>query len=124
GYGFSDKPTTTGWGVERIAAAWAQLMARLGYDRYGAQGGDWGSAVTTAIGIQDVEHCAGIHLNMAVVRPDPATMDSLTPEEQDGLAASEHYQRWDSGYSKQQSTRPQTLGYGLTDSPAGQAAWI
>ncbi len=64
GYGFSDKPAEPGWGVERIARAWAQLMARLGYDRYGAQGGDWGSAVTAALGTQDAEHVAGIHLNM------------------------------------------------------------
>src|SRR2546428_12623106 len=63
GYGFSDKPSAPGWGIERIAGAWAQLMARLGYDRYGAQGGDWGAMVTTAIGQQDVEHLAGVHVN-------------------------------------------------------------
>jgi pimeloyl-ACP methyl ester carboxylesterase len=124
GYGFSDKPSATGWSVEKIAAQWAVLMDRLGYARYGAQGGDWGGAVTTAIGQQDVEHCVGIHLNMPIARPDPDTMDSLTPEEEAGLAASQYYRKWDSGYSKQQSTRPQTLGYGLADSPSGQAAWI
>ena len=124
GYGFSDRPTKTGYGVSRIADLWAGLMAKLGYDRYVAQGGDWGSMVTNMIGIQDTEHCAGIHLNMPIVAPDPATMTDLSPAEQGALAAMQHYQDKDSGYSKQQSTRPQTLGYGLVDSPAGQAAWI
>jgi len=67
GFGFSDKPKTTGWGIDRIAAAWAQLMDRLGYARYGAQGGDWGSAVTTSLGAQDAQHCAGIHITLAHV---------------------------------------------------------
>ena len=124
GYGFSDKPTETGWGVDKIGAAWAQLMARLGYDRYVAQGGDWGAMVTTAIGSQDLDHCAGIHLNMPIAPPDPETMNELTEREQAALASMQHYQQWDSGYSKQQSTRPQSLGYGLVDSPAGQVAWI
>ncbi len=124
GYGFSDKPVETGWGVERTGNAWAQLMARLGYESYVAQGGDWGSAVTTTIGEQDPEHCAGIHINMVFSRPDPETMGDLTEQEKSALAALKHYQDWDSGYSKQQSTRPQTLGYGLVDSPAGQAGWI
>jgi pimeloyl-ACP methyl ester carboxylesterase len=124
GYGFSDKPRQTGWGVERIGRAWAQLMARLGYRRYVAQGGDWGAMVTTAIAQQDAEHCAGIHLNMPVVIPDAATMSDLSDLEQSALAGFAHYDQWDSGYSKQQSTRPQTLGYALVDSPAGQAAWI
>jgi pimeloyl-ACP methyl ester carboxylesterase len=124
GYGFSDKPTAPGWGVPRIAAAWAELMARLGYDRYGAQGGDWGGAVTTALGLADPDHCAGVHVNMPVVPPDRSTFDDLTPQEQDVLAARKHYRDWDSGYSKEQSTRPQTIGYALADSPSGQAAWI
>ena len=124
GYGFSGKPATTGWSVERIADAWAELMASLGYDRYGAQGGDWGAAVTTAIGHRDPKHVAGIHLNMPMVGPDPATMNDLTDAERSALDALAHYQEWDSGYSKQQSTRPQTIGYGLADSPAGQCAWI
>ena len=124
GYGFSDKPDRPGWGVERIGAAWAQLMSRLGYSRYVAQGGDWGSMVTTAVGVADPKHCAAIHLNMPVAPPDPATLANPTADEQAALAALQRYQEWDSGYSKQQSTRPQTLGYGLTDSPAGQAAWI
>jgi pimeloyl-ACP methyl ester carboxylesterase len=124
GYGYSDKPSGTGWGVEKTAAAWSQLMIRLGYERYVAQGGDWGAMVTTCIGAQDPEHCAAIHLNMPIAPPDPETMNDLTESEQSALAGMKHYQDWDSGYSKQQSTRPQTLGYGLVDSPAGQAAWI
>jgi pimeloyl-ACP methyl ester carboxylesterase len=124
GYGFSDKPTARGCGIERIADLWAALMARLGYGRYVAQGGDWGAMVTTHIGIQDPGHCAGLHLNMPIAAPDPATMNDLTPAEQGALAGMAHYGEWDSGYSKQQSTRPQTLGYGLVDSAAGQAAWI
>jgi pimeloyl-ACP methyl ester carboxylesterase len=124
GYGFSDKPARAGWKVERIADAWAELMGRLGYARYVAQGGDWGAMVTTRIGIQDEAHCAAIHLNMPIAPPDPATMADLTEREKSALAGMQHYQEWDSGYSKQQSTRPQTVGYGLVDSPAGQAAWI
>jgi pimeloyl-ACP methyl ester carboxylesterase len=124
GYGFSDKPARAGWKVERIADAWAELMARLGYARYVAQGGDWGAMVTTRIGIQDTAHCAAIHLNMPIAPPDPATLNDLTEREKSALAGMQHYQEWDSGYSKQQSTRPQTVGYGLVDSPAGQAAWI
>lgn len=123
GFGLSSKPTTTGWGVDRIAATWAKLMARLGYARYGAQGGDWGSAVTTSLGAQDPEHCAGIHITLAM-SARPKVEGQPTPEEARALKGAEYYAEWDSGYSKQQSTRPQTLGYGLTDSPAGQAAWI
>ena len=123
GYGFSDKPTAPGWGVEKTAAAWALLMSRLGYRRYGAQGGDWGSLVTTSLAHQDAEHLAGIHLNMVLGFPGPDD-GQLTEFETSALAALDHYQKRDSGYSKQQSTRPQTLGYALIDSPAGQCAWI
>ena len=105
GYGFSDKPKQTGWKVERVAGAWAQLMQRLGYSRYVAQGGDWGAMVTTRIGIQDEAHCAAIHLNMPIAPPDPATLGDLTEKEKGALAGMQHYQEWDSGYSKQQSTR-------------------
>jgi len=124
GYGFSDKPTRTGWGLHRVARAWAQLMAGLGYDSYGAQGGDWGAAVTMAIGAQDTDHCAGIHLNMAIAPPGPDDMADLTDAERGALDSMANYDRWESGYMKEQSTRPQTLGYGLADSPSGQAAWI
>lgn len=124
GYGFSDKPTQTGWGVEKIAEAWNVLMLRLGYESYLAQGGDWGSAVTTAIGIQNKGACVGLHVNMPNAG---ATKEALAnPDEADkrALAGAAYYQQWGAGYSKQQSTRPQTLGYGLVDSPVGQAAWI
>jgi len=124
GYGYSAKPDAPGWGVERIAAAWVELMARLGYDRYGAQGGDWGSAVTTSIGYQDPDHLAGIHLNMPVVPPGSLSFENMTDTESAAVAAMAHYQKWESGYSKQQSTRPQTLGYGLVDSPVAQCTWI
>jgi pimeloyl-ACP methyl ester carboxylesterase len=124
GYGWSAKPGQTGWGLERIGTAWAELMARLGYDRYGAQGGDWGAGVTATIGAQDTVHCMGIHLNMVMAFPDPETMNDLTDQEKSALESLTFYNDWDSGYSKQQSTRPQTLGYGLVDSPAGQCAWI
>ena len=124
GYGFSGKPTTTGWGTEKIADAWGALMARLGYARYVAQGGDWGALVTAEMGPRDAEHCAAIHLNLVIVPPDPDTMNDLTPLEQSALEGMNYYQEWDSGYSKQQSTRPQTVGYGLVDSPVGQMAWI
>jgi epoxide hydrolase len=123
GFGFSDKPKTIGWGVERIATAWAALMARLGYAQYFAQGGDWGSTITRAIGVQDSAHCQGIHITLAM-GSRPNAEGNYSAEELDALARSKHYADWDSGYSKQQATRPQTLGYGLADSPAGQAAWI
>lgn len=124
GYGFSGKPSDTGWSIEKIAETWNQLMLRLDYDAYFAQGGDWGAAVTSAIGMQNLGNCQAIHVNMVIVEPDPATMDDLSPLEQSALAGMQHYSDYDSGYSKQQSTRPQTVGYGLTDSPVGQMAWI
>lgn len=123
GYGFSGKPTRTGWGVEKIAQAWETLMGRLGYDRYGAQGGDWGAAVTTHLG-RNRGHCIAIHLNMPIARPPTDSTTDLTEDEQRALAAMAQHRRWGTGYSKQQSTRPQTLGYGLVDSPVGQLAWI
>lgn len=124
GFGFSDQPTEPGWGIEKIARAWDELMVRLGYNQYLAQGGDWGAIVTTAIGVQNLGHCQGIHITMPIVGPDPETLNDLSELEQASLAAAQFYQNHDSGYSKQQSTRPQTLGYGLADSPIGQAAWI
>jgi len=124
GFGFSGKPSATGWGVERIGRAWGELMTRLGYDRWVAQGGDWGSAVTTAIAVQKLPGCQGIHLNMPIGRPLPEDMEHPTPVELRALGALKHYQDWDSGYSKQQQTRPQSVGYGLVDSPVGLAGWI
>jgi pimeloyl-ACP methyl ester carboxylesterase len=124
GYGFSDKPAHQGWGVERIADAWITLMARLGYDRYGAAGSDWGTTVTTLIGLRDPAHLAGIHLLPPLAAPDPATFDDLTPAEQAAIADLERGQESEDGYSLEQSTRPQTIGYGLLDSPALLCAWI
>jgi epoxide hydrolase len=122
GYGFSGKPAQKGWGIGKIAEAWDTLMGTLGYERYGAQGGDWGAAVTTQIG-RNGGRCAAIHVNMPLGFP-PGGLKNPTAEEQAALAAGKHYADWDSGYSKQQSTRPQTLGYALVDSPVGQLAWI
>ena len=124
GYGSSDRPTAAGWGVNRIAAAWDELMRLLGYERYGAQGGDWGMAVTDALGQRFPERVAGIHVTTAVLPADLTAYGALTPEELDAVAALQEHARSGRGYSVLQSTRPQTLGYGLTDSPAGQCAWI
>lgn len=124
GYGFSDKPKQVGWGVERIARAWDMLMESLGYESYGAQDGDWGARVATQLALVAPHRLAGIHLTMLVITPERETWDELTDDEKDALAALEEFRRWDSGYAKQQATRPQTLGYGLVDSPAGQLAWI
>lgn len=124
GYGFSGKPVNTGWGVEKIAGVWNTLMTRLGYSSYYAQGGDWGSAVTTAIGIQNLGACAGIHVNMPNATATKAALANPTERDKQALAGAQYYQEWGAGYSKQQATRPQTLGYALTDSPMGQAAWI
>jgi pimeloyl-ACP methyl ester carboxylesterase len=124
GYGFSGKPVEGGWNIERIARAWSVLMPRLGYPRYVAQGGDWGSMVTTAIGLQDSAHCRGIHLTMPIVVPDLAALGELTAAEKSALAGLKKYRAEGSAYARQQGTRPQTLGYGLADSPAGQAAWV
>ena len=124
GFGFSGKPAATGWGVERIGRAWGTLMTRLGYTRWVAQGGDWGSAVTTAIGVQRLDGCAGIHLNMPIGRPTPEDLANPDAADLKALGALKYYQDWDSGYSTQQRTRPQTVGYGLVDSPAGLAGWI
>jgi pimeloyl-ACP methyl ester carboxylesterase len=124
GYGFSDKPTRPGWGVERIAAAWARLMSRLGYERYGAQGSDWGTSISASLAQQNPEHVAGIHLTPPLAPPDPATLEDLTEQERAALAALEHSALWDSGYSQEHATRPQTIGYALADSPAALCGWI
>mgnify|MGYP005721147025 FL=1 len=94
GFGFSGKPTKPGFGVEKIADTFSKLMQTLGYEKYFAQGGDWGAAVTTALGTQD-SNCEAIHLNMAVVSPDMETMDDLTEFEQQALAGFQFYQEWD-----------------------------
>jgi pimeloyl-ACP methyl ester carboxylesterase len=124
GYGFSGRPDRPGWGVERIARAWIELMGRLGHTRYGAAGLDWGTSITTSVAQQDREHVAGIHVIPPLAPPDPATLDDLTDAEQAALDALERARTWDSGYAEEQGTRPQTVGYGLVDSPVGLCAWI
>ncbi len=124
GYGFSDKPSQPGWGIERIAAAWTALMSQLGYERYGAQGSDWGTSISATIAKLDRAHVAGIHLTPPLAPPDPETLDDATEGERAALASLEHSAEWDSGYSREQATRPQTIGYALVDSPVALCAWI
>ena len=123
GYGFSDKPDAAGWRVERIGRAWAELMDRLGYERYGAQGGDWGSSVSTSLAQHLPDRILGLHLNMPIAiasrRDGPPS-----PEDERVYAALVRFREVEGGYSHLQATRPQTLGYGLVDSPAAQCAWI
>jgi len=113
GYGFSGKPSESGWSLARIAASWDTLMKRLGYREYVAQGGDWGSAVTHTLARLKPEGLKAIHTNLPVVMPPPP-YENLNAEETAMLAAMGHYQRWEAGYSTQQMSRPQTLGYALT----------
>lgn len=125
GFGFSDKPTAPGWGVERIAGAWVELMDRLGYDRFLAQGGDWGAMITTTLGVRHPDRVLGLHTTMPQARrPEGFDDADLTDTERRWLAETREFRDVGSGYSAQQRTRPQTLGYGLVDSPAGQLAWI
>lgn len=125
GYGFSGKPTVDGWGVERIATAWAQLMDRLGYERYAAAGGDWGSIITAALATGIPEALVGIHLTMPLApKPADGTVGPLTGDEQARLAETAAFGEVGTGYSAEQATRPQTLGYSLADSPSGQCMWI
>jgi epoxide hydrolase len=123
GYGFSEPTRATGWDPRRIALAFAELMGRLGYPRYAAQGGDWGAQVTTWIGALDADHCAAIHLNMPIGSP-PAEPVTLSAEEQADLASMQQFQRDEAAYANEQGTKPQTLGAALDDSPAGLLAWI
>lgn len=124
GYGFSDRPAETGWGVDRIATAWTELMRLLGYRGFVAQGGDWGAAVTTAIGRQAPPECLGIHLNMPIAFPTPEERLAMTQDETQAVTKLEYYLDRETGYAKEQQTKPQTLAYLLADSPLGQAAWI
>jgi pimeloyl-ACP methyl ester carboxylesterase len=124
GYGFSDKPSQPGWDIERIAAAWTALMSQLGYERYGAQGSDWGTSISATIAKLDPAHVAGIHLTPPLAPPDPETLDDPTERERAALASLEHSAEWDSGYSREHATRPQTIGYALVDSPVALCAWI
>jgi epoxide hydrolase len=124
GFGFSGKPAGTGWGVPRIADAWASLMGELGYRRFAAHGGDWGAIVTSRLGEAHADRLIGIHLTMPLSAVEPGDAADTDDHAVAALAAREHYEHIGSGYAREQATRPQTLGYGLTDSPAGQAAWI
>ncbi len=124
GYGFSAKPERTGWDVPKVGEAWAALMGRLGYERWFAQGGDWGAIVTTVLGAQAPKGLAGIHTNMPIARILPEDRDDNSPDVLAALEAGARYNAHDSGYSKIQSTRPQTIGYGLVDSPVALAGWI
>jgi pimeloyl-ACP methyl ester carboxylesterase len=125
GFGFSDKPTAPGWGVERIADAWAELMTRLDYGRFLAQGGDWGAMITTALGTRHPDRVEALHTTMPLAkRPGSSSEDELSDVEARWLAEGREFRRVGTGYSNEQSTRPQTLGYGLVDSPVGQLAWI
>lgn len=123
GYGFSEPPRTRGWDVPRIARAFAALMERLGYARYGAQGGDWGAQVVTRLGALDAEHLVGIHLNMPI-GAQPEDGAPLGEADRAELAAMARFQAEESAYALLQGTKPQTLGAALEDSPAGLLAWI
>jgi pimeloyl-ACP methyl ester carboxylesterase len=127
GYGFSDRPSERGMHPFRIAGLWAELMQGLGYRRFGAQGGDWGSSVATCLGLAHPEHVVGIHLNYIPGSYSPylgPEAPALTEAEQAFLQARDAWVQTEGGYSQIQRTRPQTLAYGLNDSPVGLAAWI
>ena len=126
GYGFSGPTRDTGWGVRRLGGAVAVLMDRLGYGRYGAQGGDWGAAVARELGTAHPDRVVGVHVTLLTSRPpdDPAELAALTDAERERLGDGRRFEAEMSGYGRIQGTRPQTLAYGLTDSPAGQLAWI
>jgi epoxide hydrolase len=123
GFGFSGKPTETGWTVSRIASAWAELMKRLGYPRWAAHGGDWGAVVTTTLGEMRPEGLTGIHLNTPYAFPAQIP-DTLSPEQRYAVETFARYTGELGGSNHLQGTKPETAGFALADSPAGQAAWI
>jgi epoxide hydrolase len=123
GFGFSGPTHETGWNTVRVAHAWVELMRRLGYERYGAQGGDTGALISPELGRIDPEHVVGIHVNNLLTFPS-GPLDNLSEAEQGRLQLMDRWQNEMSGYAIVQSTRPQTLAYALTDSPVGQLAWI
>ena len=123
GFGFSDKPVTTGWGIEKIAAAWVQLMDTLGYPRFVAHGGDWGGVITAILAGRFPENVIGIHTTVAQPPPGLAT-DGLTAAERQWVDDSRDFWNHRAAYAKQQAARPQTIGYSLVDSPVGLLAWI
>jgi pimeloyl-ACP methyl ester carboxylesterase len=126
GFGFSGPTRSPGWNVPRVARAWDELMRRLGYERYGAQGGDWGSGISRELGVLFPEQLIGVHLNMLspYVAPGSEPPAGLSDSDRQRVERLRRFRRTGSGYGAIQSTRPQTVGYGLTDSPAGQLAWI
>lgn len=123
GFGFSGKPSQTGWGTGRIASAWDALMHRLGYPRYVAQGGDWGARIAMALGRQHPESLVGIHLNM-VPFPEPGSAEDLTDAERAAIGSLARHRAQGSAYAAVQASRPQSIGYGLVDSPAALAGWV
>jgi pimeloyl-ACP methyl ester carboxylesterase len=133
GFGFSGKPTGTGWGPERIARAWAELMKRLGYTRYVAQGGDWGAPISSAMARQAPAGLLGVHINLPAAVPSeiapllatgaPAPQD-LSAKERAAFEQLATFFKKYRAYAAMMGTRPQTIGYALTDSPAGLAAWM
>ncbi|MFD7884667.1 epoxide hydrolase family protein [Streptomyces bauhiniae] len=123
GFGYSDRPATTGWGTAKIAAAWVELMGRLGYDRFVAHGGDWGGNITTVLGGRYPAHVLGIHSTFAEAPPGLST-DGLTGAERGWAEETHDFWHHRAAYAKQQATRPQTIGYSLVDSPVGLLAWI
>jgi pimeloyl-ACP methyl ester carboxylesterase len=123
GFGYSDKPATTGWGTEKIAAAWAELMSRLGYQKFAAHGGDWGGVITTVLAGRFPAHVIGIHSTLAQAPPG-LTTDDLTATERAWTEETRVFWLHRAAYAKQQATRPQTIGYSLVDSPVGLLAWI
>jgi pimeloyl-ACP methyl ester carboxylesterase len=124
GYGLSGEPTELGWNVGRIAQAWAELMRRLGYTRYVAQGGDVGASVTDNMGRQAPEGLLGIHMNLLVTALSGGPMPGGTEEERAALEAANTFRASGFGYFLEQATRPQTIGYALLDSPVALAAWM
>ncbi|MGW0908662.1 epoxide hydrolase [Streptomyces sp. NPDC002853] len=124
GFGYSDKPATTGWGIEKIAAAWVELMGRLDYSKFVAHGGDWGGVITTVLGGRFPAHVLGIHTTTPQAPPG-LTTDGLTAAERKWTEETRDF--WNgprAAYAKQQAARPQTIGYALVDSPVGLLAWI
>jgi microsomal epoxide hydrolase len=124
GYGWSGPTVEPGWDVQRVAEAWATLMARLGYDKYGVQGGDWGAMISAMVAATDPEHVIGLHSNMLLAFPEDATGIALDEVEMADLVAAGEFMTTGAAYQEIQGKNPQTLGYGLTDSPAGLAGWI
>ena len=124
GYTFSGPTHERGWTPRRIAGAFTEIMAGLGYERYGAQGGDWGSVVCSNVADLDPEHCVGLHLNFVVARPPAGEQPELSEQDEEGLERMQRFRATGTGYQEIQGTKPQSLGYGLEDSPAGLAAWI